>query len=412
MIFAPSSLLRISSVYAAGLLINRGIDFALLPLYTNVFSPEEYGAVALSFMLLAFGHVVYALGFGPAFLRHAAFHTPPQTARLFLGVTVILGAAALVLSIALALNADAIASQLGIAGHAGLIDRVAIVLFLDTFTLLPYAIMRAQEKASLFVACTTLTTVVQVSCTVYLIVFAGMGPEAIFDALIVGAGLNAVVAALAVRDCIRLPVVFAGIGNLARFGMPFVPAGLASVAIDLIDRVMLERFTDVATVGIYSAGYRIAAGMGLLVRAFEYAWAPYVLNRSAEAGRSVRRGMAGFLVVASAVWVVFWLWGEWLIRLELFGQPLLGPAYLAGAGVIPVVMAAYIASGICEALTARLYVAGRSWIVPLAAITGAAVNIAGNLWLIPAYGMMGAAYATALAYIAVAAILWGYIRRL
>ncbi|MBM3265684.1 MAG: oligosaccharide flippase family protein [candidate division Zixibacteria bacterium] len=405
------SLLRVSSVYAAGLVINRGLDFAFLPLYTHLFSPEEYGAVALCLVLLAFGHVVYAMGFGPAFVRVAAMAGAEQAGRLFPGITVVLAVTATIFSSTLIIGSDVAAAWLGIADHAGMVVRTAVVLFLDVWTLLPYSLMRAGQQAGRFVACTTAATLVHITGILYFVVYSQTGPEGLFNALIAASFFNAIFSTVAVRRQIRLRPTFSDIGSLARFGLPFVPAGVASVAIELIDRILLERFTDTATVGVYSAAARLASGMGLIVKAFDYAWTPYVLSQNRDTDRVMRKGMTGLVVMTTPLWTVFWLFGENLIRWEGLGLPLLGPAYVAGISVVPVLMGAGILNGLAEGLTARIYLKGDSKLVPLATIAGAGVNVAANLALIPVWGMQGAAYATVLAYAVALIILWVGLRK-
>jgi len=405
------NLLRVSSIYGVGLAVNRALDFALLPLYTNYLDPGEYGAVALTLTLLGFGHVVYAMGFGPAFLSYFAMHDGAHRRRMFLGGTVTLFVVALALSALVCGFAPVFGAWFGLGERRLLVDLAAGILFLDVLTLLPYSILRSEGRAATFVVCTFFTTVVQVCLTAALILLAGMGGEAFFVAMVVSSAVNVLIVTFSVRRYVSFagPVVFPR--ELLRFGLPFVPAGLATVAIELIDRVFLERMMGAATVGIYSAGYRVAAGMGLLVKAFEYAWAPYVLERRGHAIRATAGAAAGFMVLAGMLWAGFILLEEEILGIRLFGKDLIGPAYRTGAVIIPPVMLAYILSGLAEVLMGGVYLKGRSWVVPVATVSAAAVNIVGNLVLIPSYGMTGAAWATITAYAVLVVVLYLYTRR-
>lgn len=404
------SLFRASLIYAFGLFVNRALDFALLPVYTHVFTPEEYGAVALTLTLIAFGHVVYALGFDPAFLRYYALHDGADRRRMFLGATMTLFAVALGLSLLLILFGASVARGFGLSAYPGLMRFAAAILFFDALTLLPYAVLRSEGRAGRFVGCTFVTTVVQTALILYLVLAARMGVEAVFAAMLAASMLNACIATWSVRGYVAFRAHPCFPSELLRFGLPFVLAGLATVAMHLIDRVILERLVDIATVGIYSAGYRIAAGMGLAVKAFEYAWAPYLLARREAARRVTVKAIAGFAGVTGGLWLAFLVFGEDILGLSLFGKHLIGPAYRAGAAVIPAVMLAYILSGLGEALMAGVYLRGRSGVVPAAAILAAGINIGGNYLLIPLLGMMGAAYATVLSYAVLTGLLFWYTR--
>ena len=406
-----SSLLRSSTIYGLGLVVNRALDFALLPLYTNYFTPDEYGAIALTLTLLGFGHVVYALGFGPAFLRYFSLHDDADRRRMFLGATLTLIVVAFALSACLFVYTAPVARWFGLGSHSSLIRLAAGILILDALTLLPYSILRTEERSSCFVVCTFITTVVHVGLTAYFILIVRMGIEAIFIAMLVSSALNAIIVTASVRHYVTFRIRPVMPVELLRFGFPFIPAGLATVAMDLIDRVILERLMDTTTVGVYSAGYKIAAGMGLIVRAFDYAWAPFILARRDEARRVIVQAILGFIGVTGMIWLAFWLFGEEILGIRIAGTDIIGPAYRAGAVIIPPVMFAYILGGIAEILMAGVYLRGRSWIVPAATILAAGINIGGNYLLIPTLGMMGAAYATIMSYAVLAMILFAYTRR-
>ncbi|MBI4552923.1 MAG: oligosaccharide flippase family protein [Candidatus Latescibacteria bacterium] len=406
-------LLRHSAIYGLGLILNRTIDFLLLPLYTNRFTPAEYGAVALTLTVLGFGHVVYALGFSPAFLRYFALHEDADRRRMFSGATLTLVGVALILSTILITSAESIAPFVGLTDHVSLIRLAAGVLVCDTLTLLPYTILRAEGRAGRFVFCTFINTVVHAGLTVYLILIERRGVEAIFMAMLIASALNTGIVTMSVRRYVSVtdrPLAPAG---LLRFGLPFVVAGLATVAIDLIDRVILERLMGLAAVGVYSAGYKIAMGMGLLAKAFEYAWAPFVLETAKrdDAQTVTTSAILAFAGVAGLLWLTFVLFGEQIVSVRLLGRPVIGVEYRAGARVIPPVMLAYILSGIAEGVMAGVYLRGRSGIVPVATLIAAGVNIAGNYLMIPMLGMMGAAYATVLSYAVLAGMLWMLTRR-
>lgn len=401
-------LLRHSSIYGIGLVLNRTLDFLLLPLYTNHFTPHEYGAVALTLTVLGFGHVLYALGFSPAFIRYFALHDDPARRRMFSGATATLLGVALILSAFLIRYAAPIARLVGLAGHPGLIGLTAAILVLDALTLLPYSILRAEGRASRFVFCTFITTVVSVGLTVYLILVIRLGVEGVFLAMLIASALNAVIVTVSVRRYITVTERPYAPVELLRFGLPFVPAGLATVAMDLIDRIILQRLLGIAAVGIYSAGYKVAMGMGLVVKAFEYAWAPFVLETAKHKSAPAMRNGAiiAFIAVASLLWLTFVLFGEHIVSLRIFGRAIIGAGYRGGVRIIPPVMLAYILSGIAEGFMAGIYLRGRSGTVPAVTLIAAGVNIAGNYLLIPVLGLMGAAYATVLSYAVLAGLLF------
>ena len=55
--------------YGLGNILTRFITFLLLPLFTNLLTPEEYGLATLVFVFLGFMNIIYHYGIDSAFLR-------------------------------------------------------------------------------------------------------------------------------------------------------------------------------------------------------------------------------------------------------------------------------------------------------------------------------------------------------
>lgn len=66
--------------------------------------------------------------------------------------------------------------------------------------------------------------------------------------------------------------------------LPYLPAGLAAIIVQVIDKPIMQYLTDVKTVGIYNANYKLGIFMMLIVSMFDYAWLPFFLNNAKEPG--------------------------------------------------------------------------------------------------------------------------------
>ena len=63
------SLGKQSLVYGIGHVLARMITFLLLPLYTNKFTQEEYGAISLAYAFMGFALIVYRYGMDTALMK-------------------------------------------------------------------------------------------------------------------------------------------------------------------------------------------------------------------------------------------------------------------------------------------------------------------------------------------------------
>jgi len=101
-----------------------------------------------------------------------------------------------------------------------------------------------------------------------------------------------------------------------------------------------------------------------------------------------------------------------LVRIPISGRPLIHPSYWSGLPVVPIVLIGYLFNGAYYNFMPQVYLPKRTDILIWVTFLGAGVNVAVNFLLIPSCGMMGAAWATLLAYLAMALALHLLSRKL
>src|SRR5688572_21526998 len=127
------------------------ISFLLLPIYTRVLSPREYGALALLLVFEAVLKIISRWGLDAAFLRFYYEHPEEERRALagtIAGFFVVANGAltAILLSLAVPINRALFGSLEFIWPYRLLI----INIFLSTFLVLPFTMLRIQERARLF----------------------------------------------------------------------------------------------------------------------------------------------------------------------------------------------------------------------------------------------------------------------
>jgi O-antigen/teichoic acid export membrane protein len=184
--------------------------------------------------------------------------------------------------------------------------------------------------------------------------------------------------------------------EMQRFGLPLVPAALALIAVNFGDRFFLSHLADLAEVGRYELGIRIASAMVLLLTAFRTAWPAfaYSIEDEGAARRTYAFVLTYLVAIASWLALALGLLAPWLVRLLAPSND----AYWPGARVVaPLAFAsaAYAGYIVVSIGIGRARRTGFNWVV-----TGIAalVDVALNLALVPRFGMEGSAAAMLSAY--------------
>lgn len=403
-----------TAVYGISTILGRFLNFLLVPFYTNVLPPSEYGIVTYVFSLIAFMNVLYGYGMESAYFKYSSTKEIGTTEQNFSTPFISLFLSSSLFSFILVAAAPLIANSIALPPRQStIVSYAGWILFFDTLAVIPFASLRMQRKAKLFSALKFANIFINVASNLILILVFRMGIEGIFmSGLIASAATFFMLMPSVVR---QFSTYFSGelYRELLKFGLPYIPAGLATMIIQVVDRPILRMLTDDATVGVYQANYRLGIFMMLIVQMYDYAWRPFFLTHASEpqAKQMFARILTYFVLFMSVIFLMLTFFLPALVKISIFGRHLIHPNYWGALGIVPIVLLGYLFLGISNTMVAGIYIEKKTHYLPAITFVGAAVNIAGNFLLIPRIGVYGAAWATFLSYFVMAAMLYVIVQR-
>src|SRR4030066_1047028 len=121
-----------TAIYGISTMVGRFLNFILVPLYTNIFSPADYGIIQLIYAYMAILNIVFIYGLDSAFLKFAAFKNIGDEKDNFSTPYIAVFSTSLLISFLLIINSDIIGSLLRIpSDYHYLIYLAASILFID-----------------------------------------------------------------------------------------------------------------------------------------------------------------------------------------------------------------------------------------------------------------------------------------
>lgn len=396
------SLSKETLIYGTSTIVGRFLNFILVPFYTNVFPPAEYGVVTLVFAYIAMLNIFFTLGFESGYFKFASTLEVGDAKENFSLPFFTILVNSVVLSSIIFLFSDNLAALIDLQGEYNyFVKFAAFMLLFDAISFVPFAYLRLHNKPVKFTLIKIVNIVTNVSLNFILVLVFKLGLVSVFIANL---------AASALTFLLLSPVVFKNLtfrfnrklfDELWKFSLPYVPAGLAFIMVAVVNRPIMQILTDEATVGIFQANFRLGIIMMLIVQMFDYAWRPFFLNNAKEpdAKEMFSKVLTYFTGFASVVLIVFTFLIDDIIRIPLIhGSHLIGAKYWSGVYIVPIILFSYLMYGIYITLMAGIYIEKKTKYLPYITGAGAVLNIAGNFLLIPVWGMYGAAIATFLSY--------------
>jgi O-antigen/teichoic acid export membrane protein len=408
-------LTRDTQIYGISTIIGRFFNFLLVPFYTHFISPGEMGIFTNVYAYIAFLNIFYIYGMDAAFMKFRAnadsanSRTVFSTANWFIclttaGLTLLLLAARRPFLVLMAVPPE----------HADIFPYVLGILIFDTLSLIPYASLRMERRASLFATIRLANIGLNLGLNFLFFIKFHFGITAIFAANLAASFFSFLLLLPVVMKNLEWRLDGSRLRQMLDLGLPYLPAALASIVVQVIDRPVVLALTDATTLGLYQTGYKLGIFMMLVVSMFQYAWQPFFLShaKDPDARPLFARVFTLFVLITALLWVLVSLFIEDAARIPLLsGRTLIAGQFLPGLVVVPIILLAYLFNGLYVNFQAGLTIANKTRYFPLVTGVGALVNVASNFLLIPRLGIIGAALATLFSYIVMAGVLLYFSQR-
>jgi O-antigen/teichoic acid export membrane protein len=386
-------MMRIWSVYGLSSILSRSIAFLLLPLYTRVLSPEEYGIRAMVSLGLEAILMVAACGLKEAINRFYVGGNAAGTARPEAASTGILIHAGLVgvgIGAGLLFSQSLSALLLGDAALAPYLRLGLVAGFFMHVQEGAFVYLRARQRAGTVALASLGNLLALVTLNLLFVVVLRWGVAGIFYSEIAVFGVSGLV--FTVRALRETGVTFLpGVAReMMRFGAPLMFMPFTWLFLTRADVMFLTHYGSLASVGIYSLSVQCAQVLQLaMIYPFRYFWEPtqFALARDPASGPMFRRMFQWFTFLAVVAAFGVAVAADDVIRL------MAAPAFHGAAVVVPILVMAYVLEAIHMFFNAALLVRNRTSLVAVVAVVTVTMNLVANAVLVPHFLAVGAAAA-------------------
>jgi O-antigen/teichoic acid export membrane protein len=192
--------------------------------------------------------------------------------------------------------------------------------------------------------------------------------------------------------------------KMLKYSFPIVIAGFAFIINEMIDRIMLKQIlADMpeytikqadAEIGIYSACYKLAMLVSILLQAYRYAAEPFFFNQSKNADRNkIYIRLMNYFVAAMCLAFL-----GISLNIDIFKYFVSNESYWQGLHVVPILLMANVFLGIYINQSIWYKLSDQTKFGAYIAFGGAILTILINYLFIPAYSYNASAWATFIVY--------------
>ncbi|MEN9698930.1 MAG: hypothetical protein RLZZ301_128 [Bacteroidota bacterium] len=398
-----------TAIYGLPSIVGRLLNYLLVPLHTHYFAQtSDYGVVSELYAWVAFLIVLLTFGMETAFFRFLQNENDREKAYANAFWSVIAVNAVFYLTL-LYFNND-IARLLLFEGHNEYVVLLGSIVMVDAITALPLAKLRAEERALKFAGIQLTSIGINIALNVISMVFffsQDRPEEGILFILLANLAASLIKPVLLYSSFFNVPfrIDWTLIKRMWVYAFPLVIAGFAGIINETFDRILLKHLLydpsvpdslvyAESQVGIYSACYKLAMLVTIILQAYRYAAEPFFFNQLKNQDRNTIyvKVMNLFVAMVCAVFLAVSL------NVDFLKHFIQKEAYWEGLKVVPILLLANVFLGIYYNQSIWYKLSGKTQYGAYITIIGALLTIAINVYYIPKYQYMASAWATFVVY--------------
>jgi O-antigen/teichoic acid export membrane protein len=405
-----------TAIYGLSSIVGRMINFLLVPIYTAVLQPADYGILSELYAYVAFLLVFLTFGMETTYFKF--IHEAKNKHKAFSQAFIILAAVNALVLVLGVLMINSISAWMLYKEYPEFILLLLLIVVLDAISSLPLAKLRAEEKPLTFAKVHLVSIFTNIALNLILLFFI-FNPKTddpywgilyILISNLVASLLKVVLLHQSILE-VNWKIEKETTRAMLKYTFPIVLAGLAFVVNETLDRILLKQILNnpellpaeyegtplryaETQVGIYSANYKLTMFITLFLQAFRYAAEPFFFS---NAGRDPKRKMYGKImnVLVAVLCAAFLLV---VLNMDFFKKFISNAEYHVGLNVVPILLLANIFLGIYASQSIWYKLSGQTKFGAYISIGGAILTISLLFLFIPSYGYMAAAWTTFTVY--------------
>lgn len=378
-------------IYTFTSLMQKGISFLLLPIYTSFLSQKDYGIVSITTSSIALLSIIFTFGLDSGIIRlYFDFRADVKTMRSKIGSLLFaiqilgLSVGSLMLLIGILFFRNGF---LGIDFHPFYPLMLLILFFQPTFSLIQ-SLLQAMEKSKLFMVFNLSFFCVNLSLTLYFVIVLKIGAAGILLAQLIALLLFFFVGLFIIRKIWTPAFDKKVILQSFRYSIPMIPHSLGGQLAATADRYILGYYFDVRKSGLLHLGYQASQPMELIASSFNRTFIPYFHNKLSIPSYTYFREIGIFIILLfSTVGLI----GSLFVR-DVF-EWFINAKFLEASEIIPLLIFSHVATTLYFFFAAILFYDKKLIrLVPICTVSSAVIGIALNFFLVKIWGLWGAAF--------------------
>lgn len=387
------------SVYSLGNILSALVSFLLLPIYTRMLTPGDYGVLELINLFAAVVGLLFGLNISNGYGRiYFDYKDVDARKKLFATGQIFTLMTALFISVVILLNSNWVSNSIF---NSNVSSKFLILITGSTIffilTRIPMSNLQIRQLPRQYITYSLLGFLLTVIFTIIFVVIYRLGVLGVLYGQLIGHILQFIFLSIYTRKEFRLSFSRTQLMIMLSFSIFLIPANLSSLILNLSNRWFLQEYQTIGDVGLFALGSKFAAIIPMLfTEPVKQAFSPYLyqkIDKPVELKKTLSDFSRIFFIGLSVV----------VLGISMFTREMImiiaDKSYYGSQNVTFILSISFLFLGLAGIIVQGIQVVKKTWIISVVWIYSSIINVFLNFWLVPLYGRMGAAVATLISVI-------------
>lgn len=400
-----------SAIYTFVQFLQKGVGFFLLPLYTAMLTPADYGVLNIVTSLSTFLSILILLGLQGAASRYYFENTNIEYRKELWGTitTFVIITSLVVGGVVIVFHKFLIDPIIGdIPFYPYLLLGIINTVLSPLYVLFQHYLNTRQEAAHYGIN-TFLNFLVGTGLIILFLTVQGKGAQSVLTANIVTSLIFLTYVIIYFIPRVKMGIKKETLKHSLNYSLPLVPHLLSNASSGMIDRFLINGIRSESEAGLYSVGNQFGSIVHTITNAVNTAFSPWflenVIEKKNENGQAVQRFSLFCTILYSFIALGISLFAPEVLQI------LVTEDFREVWTLIPFLCFAYVFQGLYLLFVNVLFIKDTKYVF-IVSFSALAANVLLNLLLVPTYGFMGAGIACFLTFFikSVLALVLSFIR--
>lgn len=279
-----STFIKGSIIYILGSVFLKGVSFILIPLYTEVFTPEDYGVMELINTVMSLLMIFITFGFSQLIYLEYTHFEEHNKLKYISKINYSFSLLALPILVVVGIILYIYRVDIFSIDTSYVIIIMLIIVYLSFFQNNIYAVLQLDQKPKLVTFNKALTGITLLVCNLIFIKYLRTGIIGVYIANVISIFVALVLLKLNLGSeknyLQHKRVNKTEVLSLVKDGFPFIVSSLAYFGVNGIDRFIIKSLLGEQQLGLYSLGFKFGAMLEpLLIAPVLAAYNPHIFKK-------------------------------------------------------------------------------------------------------------------------------------